>query len=654
MRDPKAKRGLMRTPLALFLAHCSLVSTLRDIAPLWRGMPIVIGLTVPREDDIFAYHESLMYVVDRKNTGNPFADMGYDTQLAVLETNKTKSKSHSGETVQFLRLYDRVVMVVSDDTEFPDEFRIAADTLRTVHPITAVHIRAAVRVCLKFDISLEEAAAFLDVPLDSIDLLLRKGRNIETSLDRLASLAALPVSASSNDPSPDLSTLHGLGEAGVWGRELADDLADWKRGSIEWKDVERGVLISGPPGTGKTTFAAALARTCNVQLIAASVAIWQSKGHLGEMLKAMRQSFADALSIKPSILFLDEIDAIGDRNTFSGNNAQYGREVVAALLECMDGTEKRDGVVVVGACNNPKLIDSALKRPGRFDRIITIPLPDFPARTGILKWHLAGSLAADDLQQVVKLTDGWTGASLEQLVRQARRTARRSRREISIEDLTSALPQRTPLSSQTRYRYAVHESGHVVVALETDFVDVASVSIASDTDNAMGSQDAGMTHFTSRGECQATYDHYLAIICRCLAGLAAEEIVFGTKSTSAGGVSGSDLHLATVAAAQLEASYGMGSSLGFVSSNDEEEILAVYRSQTDVRSRTDGLLAQQYKVAKEIIKRRRADLDALANALVDRGSLNSIEISNVTGRNGNSGRSRRPSPGATTVKSSNT
>ena len=162
-----------------------------------------------------------------------------------------------------------------------------------------------------------------------------------------------------------------------------------------------------------------------MHLVLGSIVDDRRRGTSGDILKSMRAAFDDARAKAPSIMFLDEVDSVGDREKFSDHNAQYCTEVVNALLECIDGAEGREGVVVVGACIHPDKIDAALTRAGRLDRHIRIPLPDAEGREGILRWHLAGKVTSADLSEVAARTDGWNGASLEQLVRQARRRARR-------------------------------------------------------------------------------------------------------------------------------------------------------------------------------------------------------------------------------------
>ena len=180
------------------------------------------------------------------------------------------------------------------------------------------------------------------------------------------------------------------------------------------------------PGPGKTIFAQALASTCIVPVHLHSLARWQAKGHLDDLLKAMRRAFEEAKADAPCILFIDELDSFGDRERLGGHNEQYSREVINGFLECLDGAEGREGVVVVGATNLPDKIDPAIRRPGRLDRHVVIPLPDLEARKGILRHHLGDALPGADLTEAAERLEGASGAVIEQVVRDARRIARRS------------------------------------------------------------------------------------------------------------------------------------------------------------------------------------------------------------------------------------
>ncbi|TWB41196.1 AAA family ATPase [Nitrospirillum pindoramense] len=251
---------------------------------------------------------------------------------------------------------------------------------------------------------------------------------------------------------PTLDQLAGMDEAVAWGRQLAEDLADYRAGRIGWDAVEHGVVLAGPPGTGKTTFAAALARSCGVPLILGSHASWQAAGHQGEMLKAMNATFAEAAEASPCILFIDEIDGFTSRTASShGYNSTYQRQIVNALLEHLDGVEGRQGVVVVGATNMPEVVEPALLRPGRLERVITIPVPDTAALIGIFRHHLGTDLPGADLFQVAAIaaTGGATGAHVTQWVRGARRVARKARRSMRLGDLMQQLASLDPAADGT-------------------------------------------------------------------------------------------------------------------------------------------------------------------------------------------------------------
>lgn len=193
-----------------------------------------------------------------------------------------------------------------------------------------------------------------------------------------------------------IETLSGYGEARDWALALKEDLILWREGNLGWDDLSTKLLLSGPPGTGKTTFARALCNTLQVPLIATSVATWLEPSYLGDVIKRMRRAFAEAAANAPAILFIDEIDGISKRSSSGRSHEDYWNSVVNRLLELLDGTSNSTGVIVVGAANNPSAIDPALLRSGRLEKHIVIPRPDIDALVGIFQHHLR-----DDLDHVI-------------------------------------------------------------------------------------------------------------------------------------------------------------------------------------------------------------------------------------------------------------
>lgn len=189
--------------------------------------------------------------------------------------------------------------------------------------------------------------------------------------------------------------LTGYGEAQQWALDLKEDLNLWREGQLDWSEMSTRLLLSGPPGTGKTTFARALCNTLQVPLVATSVATWLEPGYLGDVLKSISATFAAATRRAPCILFIDELDNIGSRGRNTGKQYDdYWTSLINRLLELLDGAAKTEGVIVVGATNLPGKIDPALLRSGRLEKHVVIPPPDTDAMVGILVHHLGDDLAA--------------------------------------------------------------------------------------------------------------------------------------------------------------------------------------------------------------------------------------------------------------------
>jgi ATP-dependent Zn protease len=442
------------------------------------------------------------------------------------------------------------------------------------------------------------------------------------ALARLSAADDVPQKPTTG-PRRGVEHLPGFGRATSWALELANDIRDWSEGTLEWRDVDCGLLISGPPGTGKTTFAAAVAETCGASFISTSCATWHSHGNLSDYLKAMNQSFSDAAEKAPCILFIDEFDAVGDRSNFQGNNRSYDVQVVNALLEALDGSKGRDGVVVIAATNHPDAIDPALRRPGRLDRHIEIELPSLEARKGIIALHLRAEMPDDVLAEAARATSGYSGAALAQLAKDARKRARHARRPVSAEDIKAVTPPLLSLEETLRYAACVHEAGHAVVGTELGFGTVEIITVLREV-NLSGDR-AGYVRWLRPNPIYRSRESYLNEIAMFLAGRAAEDVIVGSVTDGFGGSKGSDLHRASDIATLMEANLGLGQGLSYSSVDSFEELEKLRRSDPLLRRRVEKLLAVELERAKSIVRAKRSEIEALAKEVAEKAVLSGAE-----------------------------
>ncbi|RYD73114.1 MAG: ATP-binding protein, partial [Verrucomicrobiaceae bacterium] len=345
------------------------------------GMPGAIALLVS-EMSPSCYIAALgLCLFKEKEDDRPSLMAAFDDELPKNMINRYRTHCLTSK---------RSVIVARQEADLPQPVRLAVDHVLHVEPMSPADLQRACKSMLGARVTEKQAIEALSYPKEHLWDALRKGRNFDLVLARLRDVcsAMSQPKLKKDTEGPKLEAMHGYGEAKSWGLQLARDINDWRSGKIRWADVDRGALLSGPTGVGKTVYAAGLARQCDATLITTSISQWQSKGHLGDMLAAMRADFARAARETPSILFLDELDSVGDRSLFAGKNANYETQVVNALLECMDGSIAREGTVIIGATNNPASIDPAILRPGRLDRHLVINLPGIEDRINIIGQHL--------------------------------------------------------------------------------------------------------------------------------------------------------------------------------------------------------------------------------------------------------------------------
>jgi cell division protease FtsH len=430
--------------------------------------------------------------------------------------------------------------------------------------------------------------------------------------------------------------------------EVVDFLRNPERYSKAGAVVPRGVLMIGPPGTGKTLLARAVAGEAKVPFFSVTGSSFVEM-FVGVGAARVRDLFSEARKRSPAIIFIDEVDAIGQRRAGQGAvvSNDEREQTLNQLLAEMDGFEPTMGIVVIAATNRPEVLDPALLRPGRFDRQVTIPLPNVSEREAILKVHVRGKKMAPnvDLNVVARGTPGFSGADLANLANEAAIFAVRSNRDVvSANDFAEArdriiLGRRegsNVLLPEEKHAVAVHESGHALVAALSENADpVAKVTILP------AGQALGVTEQLPAVERHMYGEDYLydSLAVR-LGGRAAELVVLGQGSTGAG----NDLAGATDLATKMVREFGMSPVLGPVGYPEGGSVFLggggpgmssrpyAEATQAAIDGEVSKLLRQAEERAVNLLKTHRAELDGLVGLLLEKETVDGSDVYRLAGR----------------------
>ncbi|ARE82884.1 ATP-dependent zinc metalloprotease FtsH [Roseovarius mucosus] len=513
-------------------------------------------------------------------------------------------------------LYSSALILCPMGAPLPEHIRQAGLPLWRLPPVSREILMAQLRAG-DLGVALTDEAAFRLALPDDARLAKLSTAHVCTALrgptlpDVSARLAAMTLT--DRKDVPRLEEMTGDSPALLTARRLVADLLLWKAGQVAWSELSRSILFYGPPGTGKTWLARAMSAGAGLACVTGSFAEWQAAGHLGDMLREMRKTFAEARSRAPCLLFIDEIDAVGSRASRDPHNSNYRTQVINAFLGEMNAIALHEGVIVVGACNFIDRIDPAVLRAGRFDLKIKVPLPDAAGLLALLRRHLRDEIADEDLTALARASVGCSPAEIDAAIRGARSDARHAGTGLSVAMLYAQLDIDMANDTPARiWRVAVHEAGHAIVGAALGLGRITSLKITP----------TGGEILRSPVRSESLLTDLEAEIAYSLAGRAAERLVLGSISAGAGGPATSDLAKATECALGIETVYGLGSE-GPVW-HDAPEALMLQNAH--LRGRVRQRIERAEKRAGVILAQHRAMLEGLARALWQERSLNSDQI----------------------------
>ncbi|MEM9678149.1 MAG: ATP-dependent zinc metalloprotease FtsH, partial [Pseudomonadota bacterium] len=427
--------------------------------------------------------------------------------------------------------------------------------------------------------------------------------------------------------------------------EIVDFLRDPQKFQRLGGKMPHGVLLVGPPGTGKTLTARAVAGEANVPFFTISGSDFVEM-FVGVGASRVRDMFEQAKKNAPCIIFIDEIDAVGrHRGAGLGGGNDEREQTLNQLLVEMDGFETNEGIILIAATNRPDVLDPALLRPGRFDRQVIVSNPDIQGREAILKVHVRNVPLAPnvDLKVVARGTPGFSGADLMNLVNEAALlAARREKRLVTAQEFDDAkdkvmmgAERRTMVMSEEEKRNtAYHEAGHALVAITVPSSHPVHKATIIPRGRALGM----VMQLPERDQISMSYEEMTSRLAVMMAGRVAEELTFGKKNVTSGAQS--DIEQATRLARAMVTQWGYSDKLGKVAygENQQEVFLGHSVAQSkNVSEETAQIIDEEvrrlvdegFAEAKKILTKRKKDLEALAQGLLEYETLTGSEIDDL-------------------------
>ncbi|KAK6539123.1 hypothetical protein TWF694_010656 [Orbilia ellipsospora] len=439
-----------------------------------------------------------------------------------------------------------------------------------------------------------------------------------------------PNEAQGSQQTARFTDVHGCEEAKEELQELVEFLKDPAKFSALGGKLPKGVLLVGPPGTGKTLLARAVAGESGVPFFFMSGSEFDEV-YVGVGAKRVRELFAAARAKAPSIVFIDELDAIGGKR--NERDAAYVKQTLNQLLVDLDGFAPNSGVIFLAATNFPQLLDKALTRPGRFDRTVNVPLPDVRGRIEILKHYVKSVKASSDvdLQIIARGTPGFSGAELENLVNQAAVRASKLRAtQVRMNDfewakdkiLMGAERRSAVISQKEKEMTAYHEGGHALVALFTE----GAIPLYKATIMPRGMALGITFQLPEMDQVSMSKKEYLARIDVCMGGKVAEELIYGPENVTSG--ASNDIAQATKIAQAMVTQMGMSELLGNVDLHSDYRNLSSQTKEA-IEAEIRRLLEEGRLRATRLLTEHRKELELLARALIEYESLDRSEMEKV-------------------------